>query len=95
MTTVTDISGTVQDGIMKVVETGQRLTLEAMGAFVSTVDGLVPERPKMPFASAVFTPKEALDTSFAFAERIMKSQKAFLSEIVGLVEPATPAKKTA
>ena len=97
MTTATELTETVQDGIMKAVETSQRLTLEALGAVVSTVDGLLPERPKLPFTSTFVTPKETLDTTFKFAERIMASQKAFLSEIVSLTEPATagPVKKTA
>jgi hypothetical protein len=99
MTTATEITETVQDGIMKVVETSQRLTLEALSAVVSTVDGIIPERPTMPFANTLVTPKQALDTTLRFADKLMASQKAFLAEIVTIAEPnstvATPAKKTA
>ena len=53
MPTATEITETVQDGIMKVVETSQRLTLEALGAAVSTIDGFLPEMPKVPFAKSM------------------------------------------
>ena len=97
MPTATEITETVQDGIMKVVETSQRLTLEALGAAVSTIDGFMPEMPKMPFAKSIPSPKTTLDTTFKFAERLMASQKSFLTEIATLTEPvaAPAAKKTA
>ena len=97
MSTVTDITETVQDGILKVIETGQRLTLEAVGTAVSTVDSLVPEQLKSPFGTKLVSPKEALDATFRFAEALLASQKSFLTEVVNLTGPvaaATP-KKTA
>ncbi len=98
MTTATEFAETLQDGIVKAIETSQRITLEALGATMSTIDGILPERPALPFAPALVAPKEAVDTTFRFAEKLLASQKAFMSEIAGLTEPAPvagPVKKSA
>ncbi len=84
MTTI-EITETIQDGVLKAVETTQRLTLEAFGAGVSSLDGLLPARPAMPFAPMI-TPEEAVGATFRFAESLLVSQKAFLTELVGLAE---------
>jgi hypothetical protein len=91
MAATTELAETVQDGILKAVETSQRIALEAVSAAVSTIDGVLPERPAMPFVSSIATPKEAIDTSFRFAERLLDSQKSFLSELVTIAAPAKPA----
>ena len=91
MTTATEIAETVQDGILKAIETSQRLTLEAFSAFASTVDGMVPERPVLPFATAFATPQEAIDTGFRFAERLLVSQKSFFSQVAAIAMPAEAA----
>jgi hypothetical protein len=85
MTTI-EITETLQDGVLKAVETTQRLTLEALGAGVSSLDGLLPARPSMPFAPPMITPEEALAATFRFAESLLASQKAFLTELVALAE---------
>jgi hypothetical protein len=99
MKSATELTATVQDGIFKAIETSQRIALEAVGAAMSTLDGFIPETPAMPFAGKLGTPKEAIDSSFGFAERLLASQKSFLKEIATLTAPATPvaaaAKKTA
>ncbi len=41
MTTI-EITETLQDGVLKAIETSQRLTLEAFGAGVSSLDGILP-----------------------------------------------------
>lgn len=90
MTTATDITETIQDGIVKTVETGQRLTLEALSAAVSTFEGVLPKRPVPPFTSAL-APKETVESGFRLAERLLESQKAFVGELVKIAYPEQPA----
>lgn len=94
MTTTTEITETMQDAILKAIETGQRLTVEAVAAAASSLEGVMPQRPMVPFSSELGTPQETIDASFRFAERLLSSQKAFLSELVTVSMPATaPAEK--
>jgi hypothetical protein len=95
MSTVTEISESIQDGFFKAIEVGQRLTIEALSAASTTMDGVLPSTK---LTDGMAGPQEAIDWSFKFADRLLDSQKAFLSELVTIVTPApaptTTAKKT-
>ena len=44
----------------------------------------------MPMADRLPTPKDAIDQSFTFAERLLETQRMFLTELVGFM-PGAPA----
>lgn len=92
-----DITESMQNGVLKAVETGQRLTVDAAKVAAATLDGFWPERPATPFADSLPTAQEALDSSFRFAERLLAAQRSFVSELASLTAspaaPAAPAKK--
>jgi hypothetical protein len=81
MTTATDITEAVQSGVLKALEASQRLTIEALTAVTSTIDGYLPELPELPF-TGVISPQELIDAGFGFTERLLSSQRAFLTELV-------------
>ncbi len=94
MTSTTEITESLQDGLIKALETSQRLTLEAFGAGVSSLKEVMPTGPVMPFATTMVTPEEAVNSTFRFAELLLESQKSFVAELVALAQPiATPVKK--
>lgn len=92
MTTATEMTESVQDGVLKAIEVGQRLTVEAVSAAASTFDGVLPARATAaaaPWAEGLPSPKELIETSFRFTERVLESQKAFLTELVAVTTPST------
>jgi hypothetical protein len=91
MTTV-EITETVQDGVLKAVETSQRWTLEAFRAAATSVDSVFPERPAVPFADRFPSPQEAIDVSFSFFEKLLEAQHSFLNELATITVPQTSAK---
>lgn len=95
MTSTTEITESLQDGFIKALETSQRLTLEAFGAGMSSLKEVLPTaRPAVPFAAALVTPEDAINSTFRFAELLLESQKSFLTEMVELAEPiTTPVKR--
>jgi hypothetical protein len=92
MTSASEIAETVQSGVLKAIEATQRLTLEAVGAVTSTIDSYLPERPAVPFAAGLVSPQEVIDRGFGFAERLLSSQRAFLSELVATAAKGKDAK---
>lgn len=90
MTTATDITEAVQSGVLKAIEASQKLTLEALSAVTSTVDGYLPELPSLPFTGVV-SPQEVVEASFGFTERLLSSQKAFLTDLLSLSAKEKPA----
>jgi hypothetical protein len=89
MTTTIEITETIQDGMLKAIETSQRLTIEALSAGVSSLEGVLPSRPSLPFSSALSTPEETIATTFRFAESLLHAQKSFITELVAVMEPIT------
>jgi hypothetical protein len=95
MTTTIEITESLQDGFIKALETSQRLTLEAFGAGTASLKETLPTPPTAPFSGALPTAGELVDATFGFAEKIMKSQKAFVAEMIERAESvAPPAKKS-
>ncbi len=94
MTTATEMTESVQDGVLKAIEVGQRLAVEAVGAAASTIDGVIPTRTSAvatPWAEGLMSPKELIETTFRFTERVLESQRSFLTELVTITTPATPS----
>jgi len=94
MTSTMEITETLQDGFIKALETTQRLTLEAVGAGMSSLKQVLPNVPAVPFAPNMVTPEEAINSTFRFAELFFESQKSFITELVELAEPITSAGKS-
>jgi hypothetical protein len=88
MSTATDIAETVQDSVLKALETTQHWTLEAARAVASTVDSLVPNRPTVPFADRLPEPHEAVASTFNFAEKVLATNRTFLTELASIGIPA-------
>ena len=94
-TTATELTESVQDGVLKAIEVGQRLTVEAVSAAALTVDGILPTRAVAPLSQGPITPQELIDASFRFTTRLLDSQKAFLSELAAVAVPPTSASTSA
>ena len=96
VSTALQFTESVQDGIVKAVETSQRWTLDALKAATSSLDPVLPDRSTLPFAGDMPSVQEAIDSSFRFTERLLEAQRSFVSELAGLGTPApsTPAKKS-
>lgn len=77
----------VQDGMVKVVETTQNWTLGAMRSTSSAFDTFRPDTTRIPFMDKLPTPKETVDSTFSFAEKILSAQHAFLSSMVDISMP--------
>lgn len=91
MTTATEMTESVQDGVLKAIEVGQRLTVEAVTAAASTVEGVLPARGSAataPWTDGLMSPKDLIETSFRFTERVLESQKAFFTELVTVTAPS-------
>jgi hypothetical protein len=89
--TATEMTGKVQDGVMKAVETSQNWTLGALKSTSSAFDGFMPDTSKIPFADKLPTAAETVDMTFDFAGRMLEAQHAFMS---GLIEISTPPTAT-
>ena len=80
----------IQDGVLKAVETSQEWTLGALKTTTSAFDGFQPNLSWLPFADKIPSPTATIDTTFAFAGKLLQAQHSFLAGLAGLATPATP-----
>jgi len=77
----------VQDGVVKVVETTQNWTLGAMKSTAGAFDTFRPDTTRIPLMDKLPTPSETVESTFAFAEKMLAAQHAF---VAGMVEISMP-----
>ena len=95
--TALEMTEKVQDGVVKVVETTQNWTLGALKSTSSAFDTFRPDMSRIPLVDKLPSPKETVDATFSFAEKLMSAQHAFLSSVVDMSMPeptATPTTAT-
>ena len=86
--TALELTEKVQDGVLKVLETGQNWTLGALRTTSSAFDTVKPDPSRIPFADQLPTPTETVESTFSFANRILAAQHAFVSGMVEITMPA-------
>jgi hypothetical protein len=86
-TTVTDYAQTAQEQTLKTVRQGQQAIVEAVKAWANAVEKTIPEAPVLPFADELPNPKEIVQTSFEFADQLLKLQQQFVESIVDAASP--------
>ena len=85
----------VQDGVVKVVETTQNWTLGAPRSTSSAFDTFRPDTSRIPLIDKMPSPKETVESTFSFADRLMSAQHAFISSVVDLSMPEPTPTATA
>ncbi len=84
---VLEMTEKVQDGVVKAVETTQNWTLGALRSTSSAFDTFRPDASRLPFVDKLPTPKETVEATFSFADRLMTAQHAFVSGLVDISMP--------
>jgi hypothetical protein len=88
MNTVIETITSVEGQIAEAVETVQQPVVDAVSRIVELVEGFLPEdRPSVPFADALPTPAELIDTQYAFARRMLDIQHGFVKSLIDAVAP--------
>jgi hypothetical protein len=84
---VLEMTEKVQDGVVKVMETTQNWTLGALRSTSSAFDTFRPDTSRIPMMDKLPTPSETVESTFAFAEKMLAAQHAF---VAGMVEISMP-----
>ena len=86
-TTVTDYAQTAQEQTLKTISQSQQAIVEAVKAWANAVEKTIPDVPTLPYADELPQPKEIVQTSFAFADQLLKLQQQFVESIVEAASP--------
>jgi hypothetical protein len=99
-TTVNEYVQTAQEQTLKSIRESQQAVVEAVKTWAAAVEGSVPEIPANPYLDELPTPTEIVQTSFEFAEQLLKAQRDFAESVLAAAAPVFTAttstkKKTA
>ena len=97
-TTTTDYAQTAQDTTLKAIRQGQQAIVEGVKAWTNAFEKVIPETPALPYSDELPKPKEIVQSSFDFAEQLLKVQREFAESILDAASPAlgtAAAKSTA
>jgi len=92
MSTVTELTETAQEQTLAAVRQSQQFVVEAARTWAEAVEKAIPTVPTVPFAEEFPTPKQLIESSFSFAEKLLKAQREFAEQVLEAVAPVAKTK---
>lgn len=97
MPSVLETTTTMQDKLFESMQVGQQSVLDAVKTWADMVESMSAKVPEMPIGDFPVKPTELIQTYFGFTEKVLSSQKDFLTSVFETAAPALrppPAAKT-
>ena len=85
--TASEFAQSIQEQTLTSIKQSQQAVVEAVHAWAQAVEKAVPESPSIPFASELPTPQQIVQTSFDFAEQLLKVQREFAESLLAAAAP--------
>ena len=82
-----------QEQTLKTLRDGQQAIIDSIRAWAEAVERIVPQTPTLPFSEQLPSPQEIVQTSFDFAEQLLKTQREFAENVLAAAEPVLSPKK--
>jgi hypothetical protein len=82
-----------QEQTLKTLRDGQQAIIDSIRAWAEAVERIVPQTPALPFSEQLPSPQEIVQTSFNFAEQLLKTQREFAENVLAAAEPVLTPKK--
>jgi hypothetical protein len=86
-TTYAEYTEQAQEQTLKLIRDSQEAVVEGVKTWAAAVEKAVPEIPALPLSDAFPTPQEVVQTSFAFAEQLLKAQREFIESVLSAASP--------
>ena len=87
MATATDMITGLEDQVLESVKQGQEAIVKAVRTWADAGKNLIPDLPPLPFADQLPNTSEMVENAFAFADKMLASQREFASAILEAAKP--------
>ena len=88
-TTIAEFTSRFEDQVIDALKAGQDTVVDTVRTVAGTVERVLPSQAKDGLATTVPTVVEAADKAFGFAERVLGTQREFVSKVVTAWNPST------
>jgi len=92
MSTVMELTETAQEQTLAAIRQSQQFVVDAVRTWSEAVEKAVPEVPKVPFAEELPTPRQLVESSFGFAEQLLRVQREFAEQVLSATAPVLKTK---
>lgn len=87
MATATDMFTGLEDQVLETVKQGQEAIVKAVRTWADASKNLIPDLPPLPFADQLPNVTELVENSFAFADKLIASQREFAAAVLEAAKP--------
>ena len=87
MATATEMISSLEDQILETVKQGQEAVVKAVRTWADASKNLIPDLPPLPFADQLPATSEIVENAFAFADKLLASQREFAAAILDAAKP--------
>jgi hypothetical protein len=87
MAYATEMFTGLEDQVLETVKQGQEAVVKAVRTWADASKNLIPDLPPLPFADQLPNVSELVENSFAFADKLISSQREFASAVLEAAKP--------
>ncbi len=87
MATATEVITSVEDQVLESVKQGQEAIVKAVRTWADASKNLIPDLPPLPFADQLPATSELVENAFAFADKLLASQREFVAALLDATKP--------
>ena len=87
MANATEMISSLEDQVLETVKQGQEAVVKAVRTWADASKNLIPDLPPLPFADQLPNTTEIVENAFAFADKLLSSQREFVAAILDAAKP--------
>ena len=87
MANATDMITGLEDQVLETVKQGQEAIVKAVRTWADASKNLIPDLPPLPFADQLPNTTEIVENAFAFADKLLASQREFVAAVLEAAKP--------
>jgi hypothetical protein len=91
MATATDMFTGLEEQVLETVKQGQEAIVKAVRSWADASKNLIPDLPPLPFADQLPNVSSLVENGFAFADKLIASQREFAAAILDAAKPVLGA----
>ena len=87
MANATEMFTGLEDQVLETVKQGQEAVVKAVRTWADATKNLIPDLPPLPFADQLPNTSEIVENAFAFADKLLASQREFVAAVLDAAKP--------
>jgi hypothetical protein len=87
MANATEMFTGLEDQVLETVKQGQEAIVKAVRTWADASKNLIPDLPPLPFADQLPNVSEMVENGFAFADKLIASQRDFAAAVLDAAKP--------